>query len=190
MDNGSHEETKKELEQLAAAHGITYLYAPVEFNFSRMCNMGAEKAAGEYLLFLNNDTEVTNGWLDELLLALKTADHPGAVGAKLIYPHIPEGTVNEGKSWLIQHAGIAFRPIMWQKVFYFEPYNMENGMPDDHPEDRLIERAGVTAAALLIRKSVFEEIGCFDENYLYGYEDVDLCLKLHQAGYKNYYCPS
>ena len=73
------------------------------------------------------------------------AENPGTIGAKLIYPHIPDGTINEGKSYCIQHTGISFSPVIWKNDFYYEPYNRENGFPDDHLEKQLMERAGVTA---------------------------------------------
>lgn len=159
-------------------------------SFSSANNLGVKHAEGDFLLFLNNDTEVTDGWLDELLIASYTLDNVGAVGAKLIYPKIPAGATNEKKSYRIQHAGIAFKYNLQQDNSFIQPYNMENGYIDDNHDMTLIERSAVTGAVLLMSRKIFDEIDGFDEKYNYGYEDVDICLKLKKAGYKNYYCPS
>ena len=190
IDNGSTDESVAFMRSWEKEFDIKIIRNQTNTSFSAANNQGARESSGQYLLFLNNDTEVTDGWLDELLIAMEKADEPGAIGAKLIYPHIPDGTVNEGKSYCIQHTGISFFPVIWKNNFYYEPYNRENGFPDDHLDDRLVERAGVTAAALLIKKDVFEKAGGFDVHYNYGYEDVDLCLKLIRSGYRNYYCPT
>lgn len=190
IDNASTDDSVAFMQSWEQEFSITIIRNQTNTSFSAANNQGAREASGQYLLFLNNDTEVTDGWLDELLIAMQKADAPGAIGAKLIYPHIPDGTINEGKSYCIQHTGISFSPVIWKNAFYYEPYNRENGLPDDHPEKQLSVRACVTAAVLLIKKDVFETIGGFDERYNYGYEDVDLCMKLNQAGYRNYYCPT
>ena len=96
VDNGSSSENKTELEKLQQEYGFSYIYQPMEFNFSKMCNMGAALAEYSLLLFLNDDCEVRGAkWLSHMasLAAVKTA---GAVGAKLYYP----------ESKRIQHCGI------------------------------------------------------------------------------------
>ncbi len=190
IDNASADDSVAYMQSWEKEFDIKIIRNQTNTSFSAANNQGVRESSGQYLLFLNNDTEVTDGWLDELLIAMEKTEHPGTIGAKLIYPHIPDGTVNEGKSYCIQHTGISFSPVIWKDHFYYEPYNMENGLPDDHLDKQLMERAGVTAAVVLIKKNDFEKVGGFDERYNYGYEDVDLCLKLIQAGYKNYYCPT
>ena len=190
VDNASSDDSVSYMQSWKNEFSVKIIQNQSNLSFSAANNQGVREASGDYLLFLNNDTEVTDGWLDELLIALFRAEKPGAIGAKLIYPHIPDGTVNEGKSYRIQHTGISFSPVSWKKTFYYECLNTDNGALDDRLDDKLIERAGVTAAVLLIKKDVFEETGGFDEDYLYGYEDVDLGLKLVRAGYKNYCCPT
>lgn len=152
-------------------------------------NQDAETTESEYLLFVNKDTEITDGWLDELLIAMREADRPGAIGAKLVYPEIPAGMANEEKSYMLQHTGIGFKDVIWEKAHFIQPYNMKNGQPDSDLNMELQERIAVSKNAMLIKKTVFDEIGGFDDRYIGEYADVDLCLRLYQAGYKNYYCP-
>lgn len=152
-------------------------------------NQDAETTESEYLLFVNKDTEITDGWMDELLIAIREADRPGAIGAKLVYPEIPAGMANEEKSYMLQHTGIGFKDVIREKAHFIQPYNMKNGQPDSDLNMELQERIAVSKNAMLIKKTVFDEIGGFDDRYIGEYADVDLCLRLYQAGYKNYYCP-
>lgn len=152
-------------------------------------NQDAETTESEYLLFVNKDTEITDGWIDELLIAMREADRPGAIGAKLVYPEITAGMANEEKSYMLQHTGIGFKDVIREKAHFIQPYNMKNGQPDSDLNMELQERIAVSKNAMLIKKTVFDEIGGFDDRYIGEYADVDLCLRLYQAGYKNYYCP-
>lgn len=152
-------------------------------------NQDAETTESEYLLFVNKDTEITDGWMDELLIAMREAARPGAIGAKLVYPEIPAGMANEEKSYMLQHTGIGFKDVIREKAHFIQPYNMKNGQPDSDLNMELQERIAVSKNAMLIKKTVFDEIGGFDDRYIGEYADVDLCLRLYQAGYKNYYCP-
>lgn len=190
VDNASTDDSLEYLESWSNEFTIKIIRNETNMSFSAANNLGVKSAEGEYLLFLNNDTEVTDAWLDELLLAMEQAENPGAVGAKLIYPQIPAGTINAGKSYSIQHSGIAFKDSFRENAYFIQPYNMGNGQTDTDYSTDLVERACVTAAVLLVKKSVFEDVGGYDERYIYGYEDVDFCLKLVQAGYHNYYCPA
>ena len=152
-------------------------------------NQDAETTESEYLLFVNKDTEITDGWMDELLIAMREAARPGAIGAKLVYPEIPAGMANEEKSYMLQHTGIGFKDVIREKAHFIQPYNMKNGQPDSDLNMELQERIAASKNAMLIKKTVFDEIGGFDDRYIGEYADVDLCLRLYQAGYKNYYCP-
>lgn len=152
-------------------------------------NQDAETTESEYLLFVNKDTEITDGWMDELLIAMREVARPGAIGAKLVYPEIPAGMANEEKSYMLQHTGIGFKDVIREKAHFIQPYNMKNGQPDSDLNMELQERIAVSKNAMLIKKTVFDEIGGFDDRYIGEYADVDLCLRLYQAGYKNYYCP-
>ena len=190
VDNASTDDSVSYLESWSSEYKIHIIRNSENMSFSAANNLGAKSAAGEFLVFLNNDTEVTDGWLDELLIAAHRACEPGAIGAKLIYPRIPEDSVNSGKSYCIQHMGIAFRDIMLENGHFIQPYNKGNGQEDLAWEAGIEECAAVTAAVLFVSKDAFDKVGGFDENYDYGYEDVDFCLKLVKSGFRNYCCKS
>ncbi|MBR5230894.1 MAG: glycosyltransferase [Clostridia bacterium] len=189
-DNASDDESLSFLEEQKKEFSLQIICNERNESFSFANNVAAEAANGEYLLFLNNDVEVTDGWLDEMLRTALEQPQAGAVGAKLVYPQIPEGVLNSGRSFYVQHSGIAFRSAVFQGNDFVRPFNrcLQEAVAEEKEMPK--QMAAVTAACLLMRKSVFEQIGGFDEHYVYGYEDVDLCLKAHRAGYKNYYCPT
>lgn len=186
VDNGSNDDSVKYLESLKL--NIDVIRNESNETFSAANNQAAKVAKGDYLLFLNNDTEVTTGWLDELMKVVKENDNVGAVGAKLVYPKEPNEGSKAGKSWRIQHAGIGFVDNRREKMYFTKPYNLGNGNVEFGIAGGYKKQACVTAAALLVSKKAFDEVGGFDEKYIYGYEDVDLCLKLLYSGYDNYYC--
>lgn len=190
VDNASTDLSVEYLRKWQKKMSITIIQNKKNMTFSKANNIGVKKAKGEYLLFLNNDIQVTDGWLDELLYVAQTKPDAGAVGARLIYPEIPAGTKNEGKSFSVQHAGIGFEDRFRDNAYFLQPYNLENGNNIDVNEKDVIQKAAVTAAVLLVKRSIFEEAGGFDQKYNYGYEDVDLSLHIHYLGYKNYYVPS
>ena len=156
--------------------------------FSKACNQGADIAKGDYLLFLNKDIEVTDYWLDELLKVAKKYNNAGAIGAKLVCPNFTATTTNSRKNYKVKHLGIAFRRQCVEGEQYIQPYNVTREEPFSNSEATKVV-AGVTAACLLMKKSVFKDVGGFDEHYMDGYEDVDLNLKALRKGYTNYYCP-
>ncbi|MCR5577149.1 MAG: glycosyltransferase family 2 protein [Oscillospiraceae bacterium] len=141
-----------------------------EFNYSAINNFGAQFCSGEYLLLLNNDTEIiTPDWIQEMLMFAQRPD-VGAVGAKLYYP---DGT--------IQHAGVilgiggvaahAFQHVERAHLGYM---------------GRLLyaqDVSAVTAACMLLRREVWEKTNGLDEGLAVAYNDVDLCMRIRQAGY-------
>lgn len=158
---------------------ITCLYREMAFNFSKMCNIGAQSAQGAYLLFLNDDIEVMDGeegakWLDYMMEHARKR-HVGAVGAKLYYPLRPD----DNGCYRIQHAGIANMGI--------GPAHKLGGMADKgclyHGHNtRNYDMLAVTAACMLVRRSVFDELGGFDEDLAVAYNDVEFCFRLYQSG--------
>jgi GT2 family glycosyltransferase len=139
--------------------------------FARACNEGAERASGELLVFLNNDVEPTAGWLEALRRHAEANPQAVAVGAKLLYPN---GTV--------QHAGV----VIGQDGY---PHHLYAGFPAEHPAvERSRPLQAVTGACLLVRRKAFEAVGGFDAGYLNSLEDVDLCLRLGEAGGEVHYC--
>ena len=147
-----------------------------EFNFSDKINLGRREADGDLLLVLNDDTELIQpGSLEAMISRLEEAD-VGAVGAKLLYP---DGTV--------QHGGQVFAP---------GPHHAFVGLPGSSPgpgelTPLALERevSGVTAAALMCRASVFDEIDGFESELPNNYNDVDFCLKIRRAGYRIIWSP-
>jgi GT2 family glycosyltransferase len=145
------------------------------FNFSARINRGAAKATGEFLLLLNDDVEVvTPDWL-EAMLELAQQREIGAVGAKLSYP--------DGR---IQHVGVmvlAGSPI--------HAFHGESGNHHGYFGSNLLIRnyLAVTGACLMIQRDRFEQLGGLDEAFPLNFNDVDFCLKAHQAGYRNVVTP-
>lgn len=193
VDNGSTDGTAEYIKSLSlGTEKITILRNEDNRTFSAANNQAVHAAKGEWLVFLNNDVEVLDGWLDELLAAAFEHEDAGAIGARLIYPEIRDkNATNYGRSFLVQHAGIGFcRKTVPSYGEAFLPFNKgqdEEGWIETPGDTQTI--GAVTAACLLIRRTTFDRICGFDEQYNYGYEDVDLCLKAWRAGYKNYYVP-
>ncbi|MBQ6218260.1 MAG: glycosyltransferase [Methanosphaera sp.] len=156
--------------------------------FSYANNQAVDISKGEYLLFLNNDIKPLKGWLTHLVNTMQTNEGVGAVGAKLIYPECGSSKINREKSYMLQHTGIIFK----ETDGYIKPFNRDNAVEyaDVDNKSQEEEIIAVTAATMLVKKSTYQEVGGFDNSYVYGYEDVDLCLKLYKAGYKNIYNPN
>ena len=179
VDNGSDEVNRSRTEVLLAQireHPLVcrtaYVYEKAPFNFSAMCNAGAKAAQGELLLLLNDDIEIlVYDWL-KLLVGQTFLPGTGAVGAKLWYPACEK----------IQHAGITNLAIgPSHKLITF-------------PEDRLyyyghgavcMNMMAVTAACLLVQRSVYEELGGLNEELAVAYNDVEFCFRLLHNGYRN-----
>lgn len=171
-DNGSTDGTGQFLQDKAAQGVVRPIFHGANQGFARASNQGARAAAGEYLVFLNNDTLVTPGWLKELTGSAAQDDKIAAVGAKLLFP---DDTV--------QHAGVAFSAE--KKVFHIYKY-----FHRDHPAvNKNREFQALTAACLLVKREAFFEAGLFDEGFVNGFEDVDLCLNLGSRGWKLLYNP-
>ncbi len=176
VDNGSGEAVKKKIEEMTAdAPDILYIYEPMEFNFSKMCNLGAERAKGSLLLFLNDDVEATHtGWLSDMA-KLAERPHVGAVGCKLLYPDTDK----------IQHAGITNLPMGPVHKLQFL---RDNKCYYDNRNRGIRNVSAVTAACLMVRREVFEEAGGFCESMQVAFNDVDFCFTLLEKGYYNAVC--
>ncbi len=173
VDNGSTEETRREIEAWARAErNIQYVYEPAAFNFSRMCNRGESLAKGSLLLFLNDDVEaVKNGWLSAMVKKA-VCDHVGCVGMKLLYP--------DGST--IQHAGITnigMGPV--HKLQFLK----DDKTYYDNRNRGVRNVLAVTAACLMVRKEVFEEVGGFCEELQVAFNDVDMNFSIYERGYHN-----
>ncbi len=176
VDNGSDQKAAIEyFHALRDDNTIRLLEDPLPFNFSRINNEAARAARGEYLVFLNNDIEViTPDWLSELV---SHAQRPeiGAVGAKLWYPNDT-----------IQHAGL----VLVAGLAAHAHHGRKRGDHGYFSRASLAQSlSAVTAACLCVRRKVFEEVGGFDETLAVAFNDVDLCLRIQAAGYRNLYTP-
>jgi len=187
VDNGSTDESIDYLEVLQSNLPIKIIKNSKNKSFSEANNDAVNIAKGEYILLLNNDVEPTLGWLNEMMQTSLRYDKVGAVGAKLVYPPKSDSSNMKNNSFKIQHAGIGFKLKPNQEI---EPIHACKGLNAfDVYSNVEQERAGVTGAVLLVKKGIYQEVGGLDENYHYGYEDVDFCLKLLKKGYSNIYCP-
>lgn len=172
IDNGSTADARSEIGRFRQEFSFTYLYMPMEFNFSRMCNIGVREAKGEYILLLNDDMEaVQDSWLTRMV-GQASLEHVGAVGAKLLYPG----------STLIQHAGISNTvsgPGHKLK-------KLDDSVSYYYGRNRFIyDMAGVTGACLLMKKDCFTALGGLFEGLAVAYNDVDLCFRLCSEGLYN-----
>ena len=153
--------------------GVVYLRNEINSGFVASCNRGAERARGKYLVFLNNDTLVTGGWLSALVDTFVREPRAGIVGSKLLYP--------DGR---LQEAG----GIIWR-----DASGCNYGKFDDRQKPQynyLREVDYCSAAALMIPEALFQSVGGFDPRYAPAYyEDTDLAFKVRQAGYKVLYQP-
>lgn len=169
VDDGSRDATPAMLDSYGTR--IRVLRGAEALGFASACNAGVEAAQHDLVILLNNDTIPTSGWLTTLVAY--TVDHPEAavVGAKLIFP-------NE----TIQHAGVVFGIDK-------EPHHIYAGFPKEHPATTTSRQFQVvTAACALFRRSVWHELGGLDTSYKNGWEDVDYCMRVGEAGHEIHYC--
>jgi GT2 family glycosyltransferase len=144
---------------------------PSNTGYAGACNEGARTARGNLLVFLNNDTEPRAGWLKALLRHADTNPGAAAIGAKLLYP-----------TGAVQHAGVAIGQDGY-------PHNLYAGFPAEHPAvNRSRRLQAVTGACMLVRRDVFEAVAGFDVGFHNSLEDVDLCLRIGEAGGEVHYC--
>ena len=172
VDNASTDGTK---EYLSALSGVRSLRNDHNCGFALACNQGAAVASGDFLLFLNNDTIPRRGWLTTLLDVTASDSSIAIAGSKLLYP--------DGR---IQHAGVAFVPDgICPAPLHIYRYERANA---PHVNKQRCFQA-VTGACMLVRRNTFMALGGFDEDYLNGHEDIDLCLRAREHGHRIIYEP-
>ena len=181
VDNGSDDpETLDYLQALRdlGSNSLKVLSFPGPFNFSAMNNMAAREAKGEYLLLLNNDTQILHeDWLDEML-GYAQRDDVGAVGARLLYP---DGTIQHAGA-ILGLGGMGSNHVFRQASTDDPGYFGRLMLPQDY--------SLVTAACLLTRKDHYEAVGGLDEEmFQVNFNDVDYCLKLRDKGLKVVWTP-
>ena len=152
-------------------------------SFSKGNNDAVKIANGDYILLLNNDIEPTCGWLNEMMGAIVYNKNVGAVGAKLLYPYIHEKNKHQ-YSFSIQHAGDIFIEKIKPDCQY-GALNRNKFSTEIFSKELLGNKKCllVTGAVLLIKKEIYLELGGLDEDYWYGYEDIDFNLRLYEKGY-------
>ncbi|MBQ3104971.1 MAG: glycosyltransferase family 2 protein [Lachnospiraceae bacterium] len=149
-----------------------------EFNYSAVNNLGARHARGEYLLLLNNDTEViTVNWLEELLMYAQRPD-VGAVGAKLYYGNKT-----------IQHAGVVIGLGAHRTAGHTHYGQSRENLGYMGRLCYAQNVSAVTGACLMVERTLYEEAGGLDESFVISLNDVDFCLKLRKKGYLNVFTP-
>src|SRR5439155_1081262 len=165
--------TDKTAEALPRIPGAVYVRNETNSGFISSCNRGGEKARGQYLVFLNNDTLVRAGWLKALMDTFVEDPYAGIVGSKLIYP--------DGR---LQEAG----GVIWRDASGWNYGKFDDPAKPEYNYLREVDYC--SAAALMIPKSLFQSVGGFDPRYAPAYyEDTDLAFKVRQAGYKVLYQP-
>ena len=175
VDNGSSDENRdvidKYVTQLPGGRG-TYIYQPMDFNYSVMCNIGAEASRGSFLLFMNDDVDaITEGFLEKMVI-YAARSYVGAVGAKLLYPddvsiqHIGVMNIDRGPTHKL--AGCDDRSVQYYCRNQFA-WNV----------------LAVTGACLMVSREKYYQTGGFYDKMEVGYNDVDLCARLVEAGYFN-----
>lgn len=175
-NNSSTEEIFKYYKELSENPKIRLLKWEKEFNYSAINNYAASRAKGEYLLLLNNDTEViTPDWIEEML-GFCQREGTGAVGVKLCY-----------KNDTIQHAGtvIGIGGIAGH-MFVDMPKERTGYM---HKASIIQDLSAVTAACMMLKRQVFEEVGGFEEQLAVAFNDVDLCLRIREKNQLVVYDP-
>jgi GT2 family glycosyltransferase len=170
VDDGSSDRTRDIMGNIP---GLEYVRNERNLGFIGACNRGAELARGKYVCFLNNDTEVRDGWLDYLVSTAEGDSTVGVVGAKLIYP---DGTLQEAGS------------ILWRDASGWNYGRGEN--PKDSRFNYTRDVDYCSGAALLVRRDIFTEFGGFSADFapMY-YEDADLCMAVRAKGYRVVYQP-
>jgi len=176
VDNGSSDGTAEFLATLPSQ--VHIVNNEINMGFAQGCNLGAAAARAPHILLLNNDTEPLSGWFEPLAEVLNSDPSVAAVGSKLLFP-----------DRTIQHAGVVILddrqlpdPMVARHIYYKKPSDFaEANVP------RIYQ--ALTAACLLIRKELFDQVGGFDEEYWNGYEDVDLCFKLQEKNWRLVYQP-
>ncbi|HUJ10755.1 MAG TPA: glycosyltransferase [Verrucomicrobiae bacterium] len=166
VDDCSTDGTAEFLARLSAPYRI--LRNKTKQSYSASNNRAAALARGEFLCFLNNDTVLTPGWLEPMLAVFQNHPDAGVVGNVQRNP----------RNGRYDHMGFVFSPgglhKSFGKYFFFKPLT------------GCVKWRAVTAACCLVRKAVFQEVDGFDESFVHGCEDIDLCLRLGQAGLKHY----
>lgn len=177
-NNSETEEIRSYYENIKRHPKVRIVTYEGEFNYSKINNYGASFADGEYILLLNNDTQViTLNWIEEMLMYAQRED-VGAVGAKLYY-----------EDQTIQHAGIVLGLGAHRTAGHV---HYKVGKENVGYMGKLCyaqDMSAVTGACLLVKKRLYDELSGLDESFAIALNDVDFCLRLRERGYLNVFTP-
>lgn len=177
-NNSVQDETFAYYEKLKDQPKIRLVKYEGEFNFSKICNFGVEHAGGEYILLLNNDTQVISiNWIEELLMYAQRPD-VGAVGAKLYYP-----------DKTIQHAGIVIGLGAHRTAGHSHYKVASTNLGYMGRLCYAQDVSAVTGACLMVKKTLYDALGGLDESFAVALNDVDFCLRLRDMGLWNVWNP-
>ena len=175
-NNSTEEETFAYYKEIEKRDNVRVLYYKEDFNYSRINNFGAKEANGEYVLLLNNDTEMIEPDSIKEMLDVCMRPDVGIVGAKLIF----EDNTIQHAGVIIGFGGVAGHAFIGQD------------RDDNGYFSRIIsvqDLSAVTAACLMVRRSVFDEVEGLNEEFKVAFNDIDFCLKVRKAGYLVVYNP-
>ncbi len=179
VDNASSDGTAEYLARLQKDRDqITVISNSKNAGFAGANNQAAKAAGGQYLLFLNNDTEVQPGWLTAMLSVVELDESVGAVGAKLLYP---DHKIQHAGVWILDHKPSG-DPLLAMNSYINQP-------ADFAPANQAATYQAVTGACMLVDARLYRGLGGFDEGFWNGYEDVDLCFRIREKGKQIVYQP-
>jgi glycosyltransferase involved in cell wall biosynthesis len=176
VDNGSVEDATKEFFERQPKDKVRIIRDDSPFNYSRLNNLAVDKSKGDVICLMNNDIEIlTPDWIEEMLSFVMQPD-VGCVGARLWYPDggLQHGGVISGIGGV---AGHSHKYLKKGNLGYFARAVLHQSL------------SAVTGACLMIRKSVWEEVGGLEEQLAVAFNDVDFCLRVREAGYRNVWTP-
>ena len=180
VDNASTDGTGSFLEEARKRYPkLKVLTNRENLLFAKACNQGADVAGGDYLVFLNNDTEPLAGWLGNAIDRLESDDSIGILGIKLLYP-----------DRTVQHCGIQFQRNAHPSYVVWPLHRYPHASADDPRVNVPQDVHAVTGACLFIRRDFFRRIGGFEERYGMYFEDTDLCFKARRGGKRVFYEPA
>ena len=179
MENNSTENTIFDYYEGVKKHpAIQVVTYEGEFNYSKINNFGAGFATGEYLILLNNDTEIiTRNWMEELLMYAQRKD-VGAVGCMLYY-----------EDYSIQHAGIVIGLGAHRTAGHTHYKMAKENLGYMGRLCYAQNVSAVTGACMMTRKATFDEVGGLSEDFAVALNDVDYCLRLREKGFLNVFTP-
>ena len=177
-NNSTSEEIFSYYEKLRTNSVIKIVEYEGEFNYSRINNLGVSMATGDYVILLNNDTQViTLDWMEELLMYAQR-DDVGAVGAKLYY-----------EDMTIQHAGVVIGLGAHRTAGHTHYKVSSNNLGYMGRLCYAQDVTAVTGACLMVKKEIYDKLGGLDEEFAVSLNDVDFCLRIREAGYLNVFTP-